>query len=177
MYNLIKRARPTNSILYLGPYSPSKVFAGTVLEVGVEWSRNGRVVDRDPDPRAIGWTWFAAVMMWLTGGLHAIAGMVGIFTEEFYVTIPDYIFTFRAETWGWTHMVLGVVVFAAGAGVLSGITWARIVGVVLAGASLLISFAWLPWYPIWSSIIIAINVLVIWALTVHGRGVGIARSD
>jgi hypothetical protein len=115
--------------------------------------------------------------MWLTGGAHAIAGLVGIVTDEFYLVIPDYIFTFNIETWGWTHLILGVVVFAAGAGVLSGVLWARIIGVIMASVSLLTSFAWLPWYPIWSAIIIAINVLVIWALTVHGRDIESLQVD
>jgi len=131
----------------------------------------------DPDPHAIGWTWFAAVMMWMIGGLHAIAGLVGIFTDEFYATVPEYMFAFNVEAWGWTHLILGLVVFAAGAGVLSAKLWARIVAVVFAAVSLLTSFAWLPWYPIWSTVIIAIDALVIWALTVHGHDIESLQTD
>jgi len=132
---------------------------------------------REPDPRAIGWTWFAAVMMWITGGFHAISGIVGLVTDEFLVVIPDYIFTFSVETWGWIHVVAGVFVFTAGVGVLTGKLWARIVGVAIAASSLLISFAWLPWYPIWSVIIIGVNAMVIWALTIRGHDIESLFTD
>jgi hypothetical protein len=59
----------------------------------------------------------------------------------------------------------------AGFGVFSGAVWARTVGVICATVSLLVSFAWIPLYPIWSIVLIAIDVTVIWALTVHGRDI------
>ena len=63
---------------------------------------------------AVGWTWFAAVMMWIIGAWHAIAGLVALVNDEFYVATREYIFQFDATTWGWIHMVLGVVVLLAG---------------------------------------------------------------
>lgn len=120
---------------------------------------------------AIGWTWFAAIMMWIVGGLHAIVGLVALVNDEFYVATPDYLFQFDVTTWGWIHLIAGVIVFLAGIGVLSGQVWARTVGVILAVLSILANFAWLPWYPFWSIIMITANVFVIWALTIHGRDV------
>lgn len=120
---------------------------------------------------AIGWTAFAGIMMWLVGGFHAIAGLVGIIEEEFYVVTRDYLFQFDVTAWGWTHLVMGVIVFVAGIGLFSGAVWARTVGVILAVLSALVSFAWLPWYPFWSMIMIAASAFVIWALTAHGRDI------
>jgi len=74
-------------------------------------------------------------------------------------------------------VVAGVFGFTAGVGVLSGKLWARIVGVVIAASSLLISFAWLPWYPIWSVIIIGVNAMVIWALTIRGHDIESLYTD
>jgi hypothetical protein len=72
-------------------------------------------------------------------------------------------------TWGWVHIVAGVLVVLAGFGVLSGNVLARTVGVILAGLSIVANFLFLPVYPLWSIIVITIDVLVIWALTAHGR--------
>lgn len=124
---------------------------------------------------AVGWTWFAAVMMWMIGGFHAIAGLTAVLNDEFYVATRDYVFQFDVTAWGWIHLVAGVIVFMGGIGLLSGQVWARTVGVILAVASIVVNFSWLPWYPFWSIIMIAAGVLVIWALTVHGRDVA-ARS-
>jgi hypothetical protein len=125
---------------------------------------------------AVGWTWFAAVMMWLIGGFHAIAGLVALINDEFYVVTRDYVFQFDVTSWGWIHLILGVIVFFGGIGLLSGQVWARTVGVILAVVSILVNFSWLPWYPFWSTIMITLGVFVIWALTVHGRDIE-ARSS
>jgi hypothetical protein len=135
------------------------------------------VTEQEIDSRAIGWTWFAAVMMWLIGAFHAIAGMVGIFTDEFYPDVPDYLFRFNSEVWGWTHLVTGLVVFFAGAAILSGQLWARILAVIMVSLSILEAFVWLPTYPIWSVIIIAVGALVIWALTIHGHDIESLSTD
>ncbi len=124
---------------------------------------------------AIGWTWFAAVMMWIIGAWHAIAGLVAIVNDEFYAVTPEYIFQFDVTTWGWIHLIAGIVVFLAGIYLLSGQVWARTIGVILAIVSILANFAWLPWYPVWSILMIAAGVFVIWALTVHGRDIEAAR--
>ena len=134
------------------------------------------MVDREISGWAVGWTWFAAVMMWLIGAGHAIAGLVAIVNEEFYVVGREYIFQFDATTWGWIHLIGGVIVFVAGIYLLSGQVWARIVGVIMAIVSILINFSWLPWYPLWSILMITAGVFVIWALTVHGRDIEVARS-
>ena len=74
-------------------------------------------------------------------------------------------------TWGWIHLIAGIVVFIAGIYLLSGQVWARTIGVIMAIVSILANFAWLPWYPFWSILMIVAAGFVIWALTVHGRDI------
>ncbi len=124
-----------------------------------------------PSAGAIGWTMFAAVMMMLIGGFHIFSGLVGMMDDTFYVVTPKYVAQFDATTWGWIHLLAGIVVMLAGFGVMTGAVWARTVGVIIALISAFTSFAWLPWYPIWGIIIIVIDVTVIWALTAHGRDI------
>lgn len=124
---------------------------------------------------AVGWTWFAAVMMWIIGAWHAIAGLVALVNDEFYVATREYIFQFDVTTWGWIHLIAGIVVFIAGIYLLSGQVWARTIGVIMAIVSILANFAWLPWYPFWSILMIVAGGFVIWALTVHGRDIEATR--
>lgn len=116
----------------------------------------------------MGWTSYAAVMLMLVGLFHAFAGLVGLLENELYVLAGSYVLEFDVTTWGWIHLIAGIVVFLAGIGLLSGATWARVVGVTVAVLSTLVNFVWLPYYPLWSIIMITANAFVIWALTVHG---------
>jgi hypothetical protein len=132
---------------------------------------------RQPSGWAVGWTLFAAIMMITIGFFHAIAGLVAIIDDEFYVAGRNYVFQFDTTTWGWIHLLLGIVVVAAGCYVMLGALWARVVGVIMAVISTIVGFAWLPWYPVWGVVIIAIAVSVIWALTAHGRDVTLEGYD
>jgi hypothetical protein len=125
---------------------------------------------------AVGFVIFAATMMMLIGSFQAIAGLAAIFEDEFFVVGPNYVYDVDVTAWGWIHLILGIVVFAAGAGALSGATWARVVGITLALLSAVANFFFIPYYPIWSIVIIALDVLVIWALSVYGRAAAAARS-
>jgi hypothetical protein len=120
---------------------------------------------------AVGWTYFAATMMILVGIFHAIAGLVAIFDDKFYVTTRNYVFQFDATQWGWIHLILGILVGLAGVSLLSGAVWARTLGVIMALISAVVGFAWLPYSPVWGVMIIAIAVAVVWSLTAHGRDV------
>jgi hypothetical protein len=120
---------------------------------------------------AIGFILFAAIMMIMAGVFQAFAGLVALFENEFYVATRNYLFKFDATAWGWIHLVLGVLVVLAGWGLLSGRTWARVVGITLAVLSAIANFAFIPYYPFWSLLIIALDIFVIWALAAHGRDV------
>ncbi len=124
-----------------------------------------------PSTAAAGFTAFAGVMMIMAGIFQAIQGVVALANDTFYVVGQEYIFQFDVTTWGWIHLIMGIVVAAAGFFVFNGAVWARTVGVIVAVVSALFNFAWLPWYPIWSIAIITLNVFIIWALTVHGRDI------
>lgn len=125
--------------------------------------------DARPSGWAVGFVVFAAVMMMLAGGFQTIAGIAAIFEDEFFVVGPNYVYDIDVTAWGWIHLILGVILFAAGAGVLSGATWARVVGITLASLSAFANFFFIPYYPVWSIVIIALDVAVIWALSVYGR--------
>jgi hypothetical protein len=127
--------------------------------------------ERERSGWAVGWTVYAGIMMLILGFFHAFAGLVGILQDDLYVMTNSYVLQLDATTWGWIHMVAGVIVLMAGLGVLSGATWARIVGVTVAVLSTITNFMWLPWYPVWGIIMIVANAFVIWALTVHGTDV------
>jgi hypothetical protein len=117
-----------------------------------------------------GWVVFASCMMILLGIFQAIEGLVAIFDDGFYrVTASGLVVNVDYTVWGWVHLLLGVLIIASGVGVLTGNVAARAVAVILAGLSALVSLAFIEAYPIWSVLIITIDVLVIYALTVHGR--------
>ena len=126
---------------------------------------------REGSAWAAGWISFAGFMMIMLGGFHAVAGLVGIIDDQFYVATQKYVFQFDRTTWGWIHLIFGIIVVLAGFGVFSGAVWARTVGVILGFVSAIAAFAWLPYYPILGIAIIVVAIAVIWALTMHGREV------
>jgi hypothetical protein len=117
----------------------------------------------------VGWIAFAGVMMLLVGSFHIIQGLVAVFEDEYFlVSTSGLAVSVDFTTWGWTHIIGGIVLVLAGIAVFSGQIWARSVGVVLAMLSAILNIAFLAAYPIWSVTMIAVDILVIWALTVHG---------
>jgi len=129
-----------------------------------------------PSPASSGWTgWtgvvlFGGIMLLMVGGFQAIQGFVALFRDDYYLVSPHgLVVEVNYTTWGWTHLAIGLVAVATGIGVLLGQMWARVVGIVIAVLSALVNIAFLSAYPIWSTIIIALDVLVIYALAVHGR--------
>ena len=127
--------------------------------------------DRSPSGAAIGFTIFAAVVMAMSGSFQVLTGLVAIFQDEFYLVTPNYFVQFDATTWGWIQLIVGLLVLCAGFALLSGLIWARVVGVLFAAGSALANFAFIPYYPFWAITIIALDVFVIWALTAHGRDI------
>ncbi len=118
----------------------------------------------------VGWIYFAGLMMILVGSFSVIQGLVALFNSDYYVVGPEgLIVNVNFTTWGWVHLILGFVVLIAGFGVMAGNTAARVLGIILAVFSALINLAFLASYPIWSTIVITLDVLVIYALAVHGR--------
>lgn len=113
----------------------------------------------------LGLTGFAAAIMIVVGMFQAVMGLVAIFNPDYYVVAGEYLFALDVALWGWIHLAWGVFLALTAAALLSGATWARIVGVVLAGFSALEAFLFIPYQPFWSIVVIALAVLVIWALS------------
>ena len=108
-------------------------------------------------------------MMILSGFFGAIEGLVGIFRHQYFrVATNGLLVIHNYSAWGWTHLIIGIIVVLAGLGVLAGQTWARVVGIGLAMISAVVNLAFLSAYPVWATIIITLDVLVIYALAVHG---------
>jgi hypothetical protein len=103
--------------------------------------------------------------MLLVGLFHAVAGVVALVDDQFYVVAENYTFELDVTGWGWIHLIAGIVVALGGVAVFSGATWARILGIALACVSALANFFFLPYYPFWSVVMIALAVWVIWALS------------
>lgn len=111
----------------------------------------------------------AGVLMIISGVTGFLAGLGMVIRGGFYTYHAGYAYHWTTKGWGWTELIIGAVVFFAGVCVLLGMTWARIVGVMLATISAVASFLILPYYPIWSIVVIAIDVFIIWALVSRGR--------
>ncbi len=116
----------------------------------------------------VGWVYFAGLMLVIMGVFQTIAGLTALLNNQFYVVSENSLAVFNFTAWGWIHLILGVIVLSAGSAIVSGHAWGRVVGVILASLSLLANFLFVTAYPIWSIIVMVIDVLVIYALTVHG---------
>jgi hypothetical protein len=120
----------------------------------------------------VGFVVFGGIMLLMLGGFQVIEGFVAILKDDYYyVTRNGLLLNLDYTTWGWTHLLIGLIAVAAGVGVLAGQMWARVIGIIIAVISALANIAFLSAYPIWSTIIIATDILVIYALVVHGREV------
>lgn len=129
----------------------------------------------DPAPEMTGWIGlaaFAGIMLLLLGALHGTSGLLALFREDYYLVEPGRLAAGLSYTgWGWVHLVLGLVLTAAGVGIFFGQLWARIVGIAWALLSALTDLTFLAALPIWGTVLIALDILVIYALSVHGRDV------
>ncbi len=125
--------------------------------------------DSNRSGAAVGYIMFASFILIMIGIFHAIDGLAAIINDTFYSQVGDYVFKFDATAWGWIHLIGGIIVLIAGFSLYGGAIWARTVGVIVALISAIASFASLPYYPVWSILIILLDICVIWALTIHGR--------
>jgi hypothetical protein len=125
----------------------------------------------------VGWVNFAGLMLVLLGFFHGVQGLVALFRHEVYVVgSRGLVLNVGYTTWGWVHLVWGVFAILVGSSLLAGRMWARVIATVVAMTSAVASLGFLPAYPIWSAIMIAMDVLIIWAITVHGGEVRRAKS-
>ncbi len=117
-----------------------------------------------------GWVLFGALMMILAGSFHVIAGLTALFKSGYYlVGEADLLVDVDFTAWGWVHIALGAVAVAAGVGLMAGQTWARVVGIAMALVSAIVNLAFIAAYPVWSIVVIALDVFIIYAIAVHGE--------
>lgn len=128
-------------------------------------------MSEQPSGWAAGYAGFAGVVLVVVGFFQACAGVVALVDDEFFVIGQEWVFKLDTTSWGWVHLILGVVVLASGFGIFTGNVAARTVGVIAAMISAVANFLWLPWYPVWATIVIALDIAIIWALTAHGRDI------
>ena len=129
------------------------------------------MINRKRSSVAVGFINFAGVVLIVGGVFHVIQGIVGLADNDFYVVTQKWVFQLNVTTWGWVHILLGIVAILAGAGLFSGAVWARTFAVIVAGISIIANFVWLPYYPVWALLVIVVDFFVIWALVLHGRDV------
>ena len=113
---------------------------------------------------AEGVTYFAVALLLTVGIFQILQGLAAILDNRFYVVAPGNVFAFNLTAWGWIHLVVGIIAFAVGVGLFYGQTWARGAGVGIAVFQAIVQFMFLPYYPVWSIVVIALDVAVIWAL-------------
>ncbi|WP_086741597.1 DUF7144 family membrane protein [Streptomyces glaucescens] len=129
-----------------------------------------RPADTTKQGWATGLTVFGAVMLFLVGLLDLLRGIMAIAEDDVFVTTPNYIFEFDLTSWGWIHLILGVIAVIVSMGLLRTATWARVTGVAIAVLVILANFLSMPYYPLWSLVMITISGFIIWALCVVERG-------
>ncbi|MFE5674754.1 hypothetical protein ACFQ7B_25160 [Streptomyces erythrochromogenes] len=111
-----------------------------------------------------GWLYFAGFLMVFGGLMMVFSGISAIARDDVFIPTPHYAYEFDLTSWGWIHLILGIVIFCAGLAVVRGAVWARVVGLALAGLSMVASFMWLPYTPFWALVLLAIDGLIVWAL-------------
>jgi hypothetical protein len=117
----------------------------------------------------VGWVVFAGTIAVIVGIFNIIQGLVALFDDQYFVVARGELLLLDFTAWGWIHLVVGVVMLLVGLGIIRGSPWGLVGGVVLAGVQAILQLGFLAAYPIWSILIIALDVVVIYALIVHGR--------
>jgi vacuolar-type H+-ATPase subunit I/STV1 len=116
-----------------------------------------------------GWLSFAAVVAFVVGVFNVMDGLVALFRNDYYLVTSQDILVFNFAVWGWIWLILGLAQIAIGAGLLMGRPWARTAGVAMAVLVAIGQLAFLRAFPVWSVLVIAMCVLLVYALTAHPR--------
>ena len=117
---------------------------------------------------AVGGMAFAGSVMLIIGCFHLIAGLVAIINDEFFVVTRNYVFAFDITVWGWIQLIIGVVIVGTGFSLLGRRTWGVAAAIVVAAVSAVANFAFIPYYPWWSLLVIGLDIWVIWSVTRPG---------
>jgi hypothetical protein len=118
---------------------------------------------------AVGLTATAAMFLILGGAFQFFEGLAAVIKGSVFVATQETIYELSVTSWGWIHLILGIIAILTGFALLAGATWARVLGIVLAVLGAIANFLWITYQPVWSIVVIIVYVGVIWALTVVGR--------
>ena len=111
----------------------------------------------------------AGALLMVGAILTLLQGISAVVNDDLLVVGPDYIFKLNTATWGWIHIVVAVLLGAVAIGMMTGAMWARVTAIFLASLSIVTMFLWLPYYPVWSIVVIALDIVVIWAVATWDR--------
>ncbi|MET8423096.1 hypothetical protein [Nocardia sp. NPDC004860] len=109
----------------------------------------------------------AGILLLVVGALSILQGISAVASDDLLVVGYDYVYKMNTTGWGWIHIVLGIIEIVVAIGLLRGTTWGRVAALVLAALSIVENFLWIPYYPAWSLLIIALDVVVIWAISTY----------
>jgi hypothetical protein len=123
----------------------------------------------EPSAAAMGMTAVAAALMMLSGIWNFLEGLAAIIRGSYFIVLPHYAYNISVAGWGWFHLILGAAVFIAGCALFTDALWARMTGVILAAVSAIVNFLYIPYSPVWSVVVIAIDLGIIWALLTPRR--------
>ena len=129
---------------------------------------NERTTRDEPSGWAVGGITFAACILTLIGAFQVIGGLVAIIDNEFYVVTRNYTFDLDVTAWGWIHLIIGILLVSVGFALFARSTWAGVAAIMLAALSAVVNFFFIPYYPFWAILVIALDVWVIWSLTRPG---------
>jgi hypothetical protein len=124
----------------------------------------------------VGWVWFAGLMLIVVGLFNIIDGLVAIVNRDFFVPTRAGLLVFNLAGWGWVHLLLGIVLVIVGVAVLTGQLWARVAAVILVILNAVTQLLFMSAYPVWSLIVIILDIVVLYALIVHGEEAKELRS-
>lgn len=111
---------------------------------------------------------FGATLMVMLAIFNIIQGLLAIGESDVFVRSGGDVVIWDVSTWGWIHLVLGVLLAVTGVLLFKGTVWAIVVALVLVVLNASAQMLFLPVYPFWSLIVIAVDMLLLWALTFHG---------
>jgi hypothetical protein len=120
------------------------------------------------DHRGVGWVYFAGLLLMLSGIFHAITGLVAIFKDQIYLVNEQTLLVLGYGSWGWLHLILGIALIIVSFSLMAGSIFGRVVGVMFATVSAIVNFAFISAYPLWSILIILLDILVVYGILVHG---------
>jgi hypothetical protein len=124
----------------------------------------------------VGWIWFAALILIINGGFNVIDGLVALFKHQAYVSTPNHLVVFNFTAWGWIMLIIGILEVLIGLFLMRGSLWARISAIIIVTINCIAQVGFITVYPFWSLLVIAMSVIVLWALLVHGEEAAAANE-